>query len=152
MRLEFVGGSLVITNWMNGCWPVNNDRYTDTVNECVNLLQTFTKRHIAPRKRHTQCVRHVLRGNNEEADELATLGKNLLNNHSRLESMVQGSWQMLWRKCHRRRTPNISLLDHMFFQTSDTTKFLGPFASLELKTFCTVLAPFHILLLDLILG
>ena len=173
MRLEFVGDSLVIANWMNGCWPVNNDRYIDTVNECVNLLQTFTKRHIAPRKRHTQWVRHVLRGYNEEADELATLGKNLLMIDCHLEvnwidiasakcvrgfwdggysqgsdtvgvgfvlkySMshpttttewkvwCKGSWQMLWRKCHRRRTPSISLLDHMFFQTSDTQHCWDP--------------------------
>jgi len=101
LRLELVGDSKVITNWMNGCWPVNNPAYSSSVNDCIDLLHDLSVRNVLPRAQHAQWIRHVLRGYNEDANTLATRGKNLEYDDCHLEiewmdiekiQYVQGFW------------------------------------------------------------
>lgn len=73
-RFDLVGDSIVITNWMNGCWPVNNPAYSNSVNECIDLLHDLSVRNVVPRAQHAQWIRHVLRGYNEDANTLRSSG------------------------------------------------------------------------------
>lgn len=77
-RLEFLGDSLMVTNWINGTWPVKSGKFVEAVGGCQKALMKMNLEHgCAPRCDHSHWVRHVRRCHNSLADELATRGKEL---------------------------------------------------------------------------
>ena len=79
-RLDFLGDSLLVCNWINSAWPVKNPRHFPDVVNCGKELHLIFGQNVHPRAKHLPWLRHMKRGFNEIPNQLATMGKTLGRN------------------------------------------------------------------------
>lgn len=105
LRVELTGDSMLVVNWANGNWPVRQSFYSSIVDNAIKTFFQWNHAYgVQPRASHTNWCRHVRREFNEMANDLATQGKNLLqddfvvdidwNIANDIESFpyIEGSW------------------------------------------------------------
>ena len=75
-RIEFVGDSLLVINWLRGLWEIKYECYQRRVFKLSAQWGAACNRHcIAPPRDHHDFHRHVFRELNAEADAKANLGR-----------------------------------------------------------------------------
>ena len=73
-RVEIVGDSLLVVNWLNAFWRTYLDRYRQVVAGVQDTLyKNLACGVLAPRNRTADILRHVYREHNTWADRLANL-------------------------------------------------------------------------------
>ena len=66
-RVQIMGASNLVVNWVNGRWNINNQKFRAEVQKTQNLLD---KRDIRPMSDHMVLFQHICRDWNEKADRL----------------------------------------------------------------------------------
>ena len=67
MRIQILGDSNLIVNWMNGKWKINNPKFRMMVQKTQNMLD---KTHLRPLGDHLDMFQHIYRDCNQEAKRL----------------------------------------------------------------------------------
>ena len=76
-RVELLGDSKLVVNWINGVWSVRNPKHITKIMKGCEMLQQFNVAGVEPRLQYCHWNRHVLKHHNRKADGLATLGKDM---------------------------------------------------------------------------
>ena len=58
MRIQILGDSNLIVNWMNGKWKINNQEFRMMVQKTENMLD---KTDIRPKREHLDMSQHIYR-------------------------------------------------------------------------------------------
>ena len=72
MRIQILGDSNLIVNWMNGKWKINNQKFKMMVQKTQN---TMDKTDIRPMGDHLDMFQHIYRNWNQEADRLTHVAR-----------------------------------------------------------------------------
>ena len=72
MRIQILGDSNLIVNWMNGKWKINNQKFRAMVQKTQNKLD---KTDIRPMGDHLDMFQHIYREWNQEADHLTHVAR-----------------------------------------------------------------------------
>ena len=72
MRIQIIGDSNLIVNWMNGRWKINNQKFRRMIQKTQNILD---KVDIRPMADHLDMFQHVYREWNQEADRLTHVAR-----------------------------------------------------------------------------
>ena len=67
MRVQVMGDTNLVVNWLNGRWKINNQKFRADVQKTQNLLD---KTDIRPMADHLDSFQHIYRDGNEKADRL----------------------------------------------------------------------------------
>ena len=77
MRIQILGDSNLIVNWMNGKWKINNQKFKMMVQKTQN---TMDKTDIRPMGDHLDMFQHIYRNWNQEADRLTHVAREKRSN------------------------------------------------------------------------
>ena len=72
MRIQILGDSNLIVNWMNGKWKINNQKFKMMIQKTQN---TMDKTDIRPKGDHLDMFHHIHREWNQEADRLTHVAR-----------------------------------------------------------------------------
>ena len=71
-RIQILGDSNLIVNWMNGKWKINNQKFRKMIQRTQNMLE---KTDLRPMADHIDMFQHVYREWNQEADRLTHVAR-----------------------------------------------------------------------------
>ena len=74
-RASFAGDSMLIVNWINGVWSVNQESYRNRIARIHNDLEEAYRDGLKPAGRGADYTRHVFREFNEKADHLTRIAR-----------------------------------------------------------------------------
>ena len=72
MRIQIMGDSNLIVNWMNGKWKINNQKFKMMIQTTQN---TMDKTDIRPMGDHLDMFHHIYREWNQEADRFSHVAR-----------------------------------------------------------------------------
>ena len=72
LRVQILGDSNLVVNWMNGRWKINNWKFRKVIQKTQNMLD---KMDLRPMADHLDVFQHVYKEWNEETDRLTHVAR-----------------------------------------------------------------------------